>query len=793
MHAAAAFDISPALATLGSVALRADVLRKPGEATRTRAIGHLESVGDSVEQRTQGPRPAAAIVGSFDGMGAGFTGPQGAPTLRNPSDNSLAVGPDHIVQINGSRLAVYTKKGALYDTTGVALLGTAGVNTVFAGFGGRCDPRPNGDSVVRYDQLAGRWLVVMPIFRRDSTDAKEPYSMCYAVSVGPDPMGPYYRYEFRRSLFPDYPRPAVWPDGYYVPTSTGDDVIQKHACVADRARMLGGQPATEQCVIIDGVNFLNNADIDGQALPPLGAPNIMMAAGGTQLEKDFEDDGIYVWKFHVDWNRPAYTSVSGPAKVRVAPYHYLCDGQLTRCVPQPGTDRRLDAQGDKIMQRLVYRNVNGHESIVAVHSVNTAAGGGGVRWYEFRLDEKRDVHLVQQSTFAPDSFYRWLASPAMDRQGNIGIGYSFGGTPNFAGQRFAGRLAGDPLGTLSLRETVLATGEASQTNTLRWEDYAQTAIDPSDDCTIWYVGDYYRAGAPGYSTRIAAVRMPDCLRGTVSGASYFDTDHDGYRDPGEPGLPGREVSLAGGQQTRLVTDSSGRYSTWLPADPAYAAPTYTIAARASTGTAWVDTPVHSTRRRAVTANGRAYTVQMVDRDDVTGLDFGSVCTVPNAGGAGPAFWNSPAGRAAVASRFPAFRMLVDSTLYLMNADGSRFRVPDTLAVAYDQFRMWLRGSAAAQNTSYRAAAQVASVALNVAFGKQDGTATVEDPVAGDWPTISTLVTRVSTFVSSHTDTSAPGADRSTAEVYEGLLGRLNNNTTKVTPSIPASCPAPVPG
>src|SRR5207245_1101485 len=81
---------------------------------------------------------------------------------------------------------------------------------------------------------------------------------------------------------------------------------------------------------------------------------------------------------------------SGPVKIDVAPYHYLCDGQLTNCMPQPDTTRKLDAQGDKIMQRLVYRNINGQESIVALHSVNTAVGGGGVRWYEFRLDEKRD-------------------------------------------------------------------------------------------------------------------------------------------------------------------------------------------------------------------------------------------------------------------------------------------------------------------------------------------------------------------------------------------------------------------
>ena len=102
-----------------------------------------------------------------------------------------------------------------------------------------------------------------------------------------------------------------------------------------------------------------------------------------------------------------------------------------------------------------------------------------------------------------------MASPAIDRFGNIGIGYSFGGTPHFAGQRFAGRLAGDPPGVLSLAETVLVEGEAAQT-AMRWEDYTQTAVDPSDDCTIWYVGDYLKKGATNYSSRIGAFRMSGC-------------------------------------------------------------------------------------------------------------------------------------------------------------------------------------------------------------------------------------------------------------------------------------------
>ncbi len=518
----------------------------------------------AVEQTAQGDRAAAVIAESFDGLGVGFEGPQGTAALRNPSDNSLAVGPDHVVQTVNSKMAIFSKKGRRFDRTGRVLYGPVNTNNVFKGFGGTCEAINNGDAVVRYDQLADRWLVVMPIFRRaearpdqplewsaegrvylsppgrpgqpgpavlleapappagappargvQAEQPKGPYAMCYAVSTGPDPFGPYYRYEFLRPLFPDYPRPAIWPDGYYVPTSTGDDPIsntittQKHACVADRAKMLRGEPATEQCLVLNNVGFLNNADIDGRAVPPAGAPNVMMATGGMQLQKRFEAAHVDAWQFHVDWADPSKTAITGPESIPVAPYRYLCDGQLTNCVPQPGTDRRLDAQGDKIMARLVYRRIGDRESIVGVHSVNTAAGGGGVRWYEFRVDARRRWSLFQQGTYAPDSLFRWMASPAMDGRGNIGIGYSFGGTTHDAGQRFAARLADDPPGTLTMREAVLAEGEASQP-AMRWEDYTQTAIDPADDCTIWYVGDYLKKGAASYSSRIGAFRLPGC-------------------------------------------------------------------------------------------------------------------------------------------------------------------------------------------------------------------------------------------------------------------------------------------
>ena len=466
--------------------------------------------GAAIEQVTPGSRAAAMIVASFDGLGIGFNGPQGKYDARNPSDNSLAVGPNEIVQIVNSRLAIFTKQGRRYSETGKPLLGPVVTNTLFAGFGGACEAQVSGDAVVRYDQLAGRWLFVLPIFRRPTDQPNGPYSMCYAVSTGPDPMGAYYRYEFSRPLFPDYPRPAIWSDGYYLPTSTGDTVIQKHVCAADRNKMLQGLPANEQCVIVDGVNFLNCADIDGQRLPPAGAPNIVMATGGTQLHEHFEDDGIYAYKLFIDWDDASKTHITGPKKISVAPYHYLCNGQLSKCVPQPETEVRLDAQGDKLMQRLVYRNCGRYQAILAEHSVDTKAGGGGVRWYEFRLDKNGDPQLYQQATYAPSGDFRWMGSMGMDRKGDIGVGYSYGGKAIYPGQRFAARLAGDPKGQLTFQEAVLADGQASQTTTLRWEDYATLAMDPTDDCTFWYVGDYFKTGEENYSTRVGGFRLPRC-------------------------------------------------------------------------------------------------------------------------------------------------------------------------------------------------------------------------------------------------------------------------------------------
>ena len=517
-------------------------------------IGKPWNSAVSIEQTWFGSRPAPELLNSFDGLGEGFSGPQGTALYRNPSDNALAVGPDHIFQIVNSRMAIFTKKGRKYDTTGRVILGPAETRSVFKGFGGPCERMNNGDAVVRYDQLANRWLIVMPTFRRgiprteeiDSAQGLKPYfkqpgeaemmyqapptyaqerpfngqrpprtrvdttgtfCMCYAISTGSDPLGPYYRYEFDRPLFPDYPRPTIWPDGYYTTSSTSDNLIQRQAFVADRDKMLKGGDATEQSFIINGVNFLLNSDVEGQQLPDKGAPNILITNGGTQLKNEFEDDGIYYWKFHVDWKDTSKTHLEGPLKIEVAPYHYAGDGQLKKSVPQPDTSMRLDTQGDKVLGRLVYRRIGKQQSYIVVHSVRSAAGGSGIRWYEFRGGTHGALRLYQQGTYAPDGDWRWLPGIATDKNGNIGIGYSYGGSTHFPGQRFTGRLATDSLGVMGFGEGILVEGQASQTNTLRWEDYTYTVVDPSDDETFWYVGDYLKKDAKNYSSRIGSFKL----------------------------------------------------------------------------------------------------------------------------------------------------------------------------------------------------------------------------------------------------------------------------------------------
>ena len=73
------------------------------------ALCAVTAAQQSVEQTTMGTKPGLTLVTSFDGLGYGFAGPQGSNPRGNTSDNSLSVGPSHVVQIVTSQMAVFTR------------------------------------------------------------------------------------------------------------------------------------------------------------------------------------------------------------------------------------------------------------------------------------------------------------------------------------------------------------------------------------------------------------------------------------------------------------------------------------------------------------------------------------------------------------------------------------------------------------------------------------------------------------------------------------------------------------
>ena len=95
-----------------------------------------------------------------------------------------------------------------------------------------------------------------------------------------------------------------------------------------------------------------------------------------------------------------------------------------------------------------------------------------------------------------------MGSIAQDKKGNMALGYSVvNGVDVFPGIRYTGRLAGDPLGMMTLGEGTIINGTGVQTTTnSRWGDYTSMNIDPSDDCTFWYTNEYYTLAGQGTST-----------------------------------------------------------------------------------------------------------------------------------------------------------------------------------------------------------------------------------------------------------------------------------------------------
>jgi hypothetical protein len=538
---AVAYDLSKPLRVLARTeagsARQKDVRLSPERGATVESNGYT---GDAAVQATS-PAATATIGGTianFEGLGQqdNFT------TLArrvNPPDPVGDVGPNHYVEMVNLVFAVYSKSGT-------RLLGPLDLGSLWADFPIEDCTDESGDPIVLYDQTTDRWLLTQFTTRGlNPATPTAPFYNCVAVSQTGDPTGAYHRYAFITQpdtedggyYFPDYPKYGVWRDSYIM--TTRDFGFDENYGISvyglEKNKMIAGDPKARavQFFLQEGdvpLHLIGDGllppDLDGNTKPKADAPAPIVGTQDDGGGYGATFDALNIWEFDVKWRSTPIASIELKTQLPVAAFDSIfpCAPTARDCLPQPGItnpDQFLDilSYRQRPIHRLAYRNKGAYETMVTNQSVEALLGLGGTRWYEIRrTGGAYSVH--QQGTYAPnDGVHRWMGSIAADKNGGMALGYSVVDAVSvFPGIRYTGRLAGDAAGQMTLGEGTVVNGTAAQTHTnSRWGDYTSMNVDPVDDCTFWYVNEYYTvqgaALAPlgnGWQTRIASFKLPGC-------------------------------------------------------------------------------------------------------------------------------------------------------------------------------------------------------------------------------------------------------------------------------------------
>lgn len=459
------------------------------------AFADVPDFADPVVQKNRGTiTPSAAIGSNFNGQGYNYV---------NPPDPSLAVGPNHVIQmINGSSGAYFV----IYSKTGSVLKSQTYLDQI-TGRGGL------GDPIVLYDQLADRF--VMTEFANRSENSSE--GLVVAVSQTSNPTGSWYVYFFSTGTsFPDYPKFSVWNDGYY---ATSNDYVNNSyngstIYAFDRSRMLTGQSVTTyQQVKFSTTNFTKYLTmcpvlLQGNTVPPAGTGGLfayMFDGSWTSTNNDADSVGLI--EYRVNWSNPSASTLVNRSSLRASDFKsQICTASRGACIPQPGTTTRLEGLEQKVMNQPIYRNFGNREGVVMTHIIDKGSSISAIRWYELQKTTG-NWSINQQSTYSPDNVHRWMPSIAYDAAGNIALAYNVSdGSSVFPGIRYTGRRSCDPLNTMTYAETAIANG-TSRNGSSRYGDYSHLVADPNGQ-SFWFTGEWN--SSLNWRTQITNFNLDNC-------------------------------------------------------------------------------------------------------------------------------------------------------------------------------------------------------------------------------------------------------------------------------------------
>jgi hypothetical protein len=460
------------------------------------------------------PSPSSNFAGlDYASWGAG-----------HPPDTNGDVGPVYYIQAINTAVGVYQKS----DGARVAAF-TFNALMSQGHFGNLCDTDNYGDPVVLYDTFEDRWILTDFAFQLDGDDVINPPGsfQCFAVSRSGDPVsGGWNFYSINTAGgLGDYPKFGIWPDGLYMTANMWDylysgSYLNPRVYAFNKAQMYAGKSSIQNVsfdVPSDEITVLPaNARLQ-TGTPPAGSPNYYAVIW------DFAD-AVSIYKFHVDWDRISLSSFTGPYK-SLAPAAWSDPPDF---VPEL-SGSSLDTLPRWLMAQNQYTNQGGVESLWMNHTVlGAAASIAAPRYYQVGVNGGTVAANTSQAfTYTPDStMNRFMGSLAVDRAGDMALGYSTTNSSTHPAIKYSGRLATDPVNSLPQTEVSLINGTGSQSGINRWGDYSAMSLDP-DGCRFWYTSEYYATSGISFLTRIGAFAFPSCtpvgsggtLQGTVTAAA----------------------------------------------------------------------------------------------------------------------------------------------------------------------------------------------------------------------------------------------------------------------------------